>query len=82
MRKASRYLPLLSPFEAVRGQLLTVQGSGKYADAAIRLWQARAEAGVAIWNRENPDNPTTIEAWAARYPVEIVSERSTGFRPG
>jgi len=82
MRKASRYLPLLSPFEAVRDQLLTVQGSGKYADAAIRLWQARAEAGVAIWNRENPDNPTTIEAWAARYPIEIVRESSTDSQPG
>lgn len=82
MRKAFRYLPLLSPFEAVRDQLLTVQGSGKYADAAFRLWQARAEAGVAIWNRENPDSPITIEAWAARYPVEIVSERSTDSQPG
>jgi len=66
----------------VRDQQLTVQGAGKYEDAVIRLWQARAESSVALWNRENPEDPTTIESWAARYPVEIVSERSTDFQSG
>ncbi|MGC3005153.1 LPD23 domain-containing protein, partial [Streptomyces sp. G35A] len=33
-------------------------------------------------NRENPDDPTTIEAWTERYPIEIVSERFTDSQPG
>jgi len=82
MRKGFHSMSFPNPFDPIRDRLRDTMGGGDHADAAALLWRARAEASVAIWNRENPDDPTTIDAWAARYPVEIVSERSTDSHSG
>lgn len=54
-------------------QLKSIGYPEEQAFANAMLWQARAETGIARWNRENPDRPMAMEDWLQRYPLTVTS---------
>lgn len=54
-------------------QLASIGYPKEQAFANAMLWQARAESGIARWNRENPDQPMSMEDWLQRYPLTVTS---------
>jgi len=75
-----RQLFLHPYFNRLREQLLEAGLPEAEAEGNALLWQARGEASVELWNRENPGDLMTLESWAQRYPVDVVREISDPAR--
>ncbi len=72
-------LSKLSPaHQNLFSQLESIGYPPEQAFANAMLWQARAKAGIARWNAENPSQPMTMEDWLQRYPLTVTSSIPQG----